>query len=292
MDLRLSEDQELIRSTARDFLKSECPMELVRALEDDPKGYSGELWRKMAELDLMGVAFSEEYGGAGQGFLELCVLIEEQGRACLPSPFFSTVVLCGLPIARFGTDAQKQEFLNGIASGQRILAYAGTESAWRRDCFTATADGKNYVLEGEKLFVPYAHVASDILIAADSKESAEDGILLFLVDAKTPGITCQPLQTVGGERQGRVILQGVRVPEERLLGRSDPATDILQAIQEWGARREVRRNGRGGAAGPRNERCLCPGPRSVRPPDWNLPGRPAPLRQHGRGCGRLAVHRL
>ncbi len=239
MDLRLSEDQELIRSTARDFLKSECPMELVRALEDDPKGYSGELWRKMAELDLMGVAFSEEYGGAGQGFLELCVLIEEQGRACLPSPFFSTVVLCGLPIARFGTDAQKQEFLNGIASGQRILAYAGTESAWRRDStqadFTATADGKNYVLEGEKLFVPYAHVASDILIAADSKESAEDGILLFLVDAKTPGITCQPLQTVGGERQGRVILQGVRVPEERLLGRSDPATDILQAIQEWGA---------------------------------------------------------
>jgi len=109
MDLRLNEEQELVKGTAREFLQNECPRELVRTLPEDPKGYSPELWQKMAELGLMGVCFPEEYGGTGQGFLELCLLIEEQGRFCLPSPFFSTVVLCGLPVRHRGPEKRVLE---------------------------------------------------------------------------------------------------------------------------------------------------------------------------------------
>lgn len=239
MDLRLNEDQELIKSTARDFLKSECPMDLIRSLEEDPKGYPEDLWHKMAQLGLMGVAFPEEYGGTGQGFLELCVLIEEQGRACLPSPFFSTVVLCGLPIARFGSEAQKKEFLGAIVNGKRILAYAQTESCGSWDSsrveLTATPKDKGYALEGKKLFVPYAQVANDFLVTARTSGAGSDGITLFLVDAKTPGITCKPLQTVGGERQCAVTFHNVFVPEDSALGQKDRGDEILRSIHQWGA---------------------------------------------------------
>ena len=239
MDLRLNEDQELIKSTARDFLKSECPMDLIRSLDENPKGYSEELWHKMAELGLMGVAFPEEHGGTGQGFLELCILIEEQGRSCLPSPFFSTVVLCGLPIARFGNDAQKEKYLSTIVSGQRILAYAETEAGGSWDPshikLTAIACGDGYMLDGTKLFVPYAHVADDFLIATRTSGSGDDGITLFLVDAKSPGITCKPLQTVAGEFQHEINFRRVTVPKDRVLGQRDTGGKILRTIHEWGA---------------------------------------------------------
>ena len=239
MDLRLNEDQELIKRTARDFLKSECPMDLIRDLENHPKGYPEDLWHKMAEMGLMGVAFPEEYGGTGQGFLELCVLIEEQGRACLPSPFFSTVVLCGLPIARFGTEAQKREYLGAIVSGSRILAYAEAEPGGSWDAsrieLAATSAGNGYVLEGKKLFVPYAHVADDFLVATRTGGSGATGITLLLVDAKSPGITCKPLQTIGGNRQHEVSFHRVAVPEGQVLGQRDRGDEIHRAIHQWGA---------------------------------------------------------
>ena len=108
MDLGLSEEQEMIKTTSRDFLDKECPKSLVRAIEEDEKGYSPELWKKMADLGWMGLVFEEKYGGTENSFTDLCVLIEEQGRALLPGPFFSTIVLCGIPIAEFGTEAQKE----------------------------------------------------------------------------------------------------------------------------------------------------------------------------------------
>lgn len=239
MDLRPNEDQALIKSTVRDFLKSECPMDFIRALEHDPTGHSVEVWRKMAELGLMGVTFPEEYGGAGQSFLELCIMIEEQGRACLPSPFFSTMVLCGLPIARFGTEAQKKEYLSTIASGERVMTYAETEAGGLWDVsrieLAATADGKDYVLDGSKLFVPYAHTADDFLAVARTSGSGEKGLTLFLVGAKTAGITSKPLETVGADRMYEVAFRDVRVPEGRILGEKDAGKLMVDAIHEWGA---------------------------------------------------------
>lgn len=238
MDLRLNEDQEMIRNAAREFLQSECPMASVRALEEDPKGYSPELWRKMAELGFMGVAFSEDYGGIGKGFLELCLLIEEYGRSGLSGPFFATTVLCGLPIAEYGADAQKNEHLSAIADGKCIMTYAESEpgAAWGPAGvrLTAAARDDGYVLDGVKLFVPYADVADHLLVAACTGGS-EGGITLFLVDAKTSGIACERQETIGPDRQYEVTFSNVLVPKENVLGQVHAGERIMRAINEWGA---------------------------------------------------------
>ncbi len=108
MDLGLSEDQEMLRKMARDFLANECPKTLVREMEEDEKGYSPELWAKMAEQGWTGLPFPEKYGGVGYSFLDMAVLLEEMGRACLPGPYFSTVVLAGSAILEAGSEEQKR----------------------------------------------------------------------------------------------------------------------------------------------------------------------------------------
>ena len=111
MDYSLNEGQEMLKKSARDFLASECPKSLVRQMVEDEKGYTPELWEKMAGLGWMGLAFPEKYGGTDGSFLDLVVLLEEMGRACLPGPFSSTVVLGGMTILDIGSEAQKQELL-------------------------------------------------------------------------------------------------------------------------------------------------------------------------------------
>ena len=106
MDFNLTEEQEMLRKTARDFLTTTCPKSLVREMVKDEKGYPLQLWQKMGEMGWMGLNIPEEYGGAGASFLDLAVLLEEMGRACLPGPFFSTVVLGGLTILEAGSEEQ------------------------------------------------------------------------------------------------------------------------------------------------------------------------------------------
>ncbi len=117
MDFSLSEEQEMLKKMARDFLTDKFPKTLVREMEEDEKGYPPELWQEMAGLGWMGLVFPEKYGGSDMSFLDLAVLLEEMGRACLPAPFFSTVVLGGLPIRDAGSEEQKQQYLPRIAGG-------------------------------------------------------------------------------------------------------------------------------------------------------------------------------
>lgn len=240
MDLRLNEEQEMIRQMARDFLRNECSPAFVRAMEEDPQGYSPEMWKSMAELGWMGLPFPEEHGGFGNSFLDLCILVEEQGRFRLPAPFFSTVVLCGLPIARFGRDDQKKELLGSIANGERIMAYADTEpgASWDASGIrlkAASADGGGYRLEGTKLFIPYAHVADNLLVAARTGGPGEDGLTLFIVDARAAGISYEPLKTIGSDHQQKITFEGVRVFDNNILGKKDGGGEIVRAINEWGA---------------------------------------------------------
>ena len=109
MDFNLSEEQEMLRKTARDFLATDCPKSLVREMAKDEKGNPLHLWQKMRELGWMGLIVPEECDGTGGSFLDLVVLLEEMGRACLPGPFFSTVVLGGLTIIEAGNEEQKKE---------------------------------------------------------------------------------------------------------------------------------------------------------------------------------------
>ena len=239
MDLGLTEEQEMLKTSARDFLQKECPKQLVKQLDESDEGYSPELWRKMADLGWIGLVFPEEYGGSGGSFLDLVVLFEEMGYNILPGPFFSTVVLGALPILAAGNEEQKKEFLPKIASGKMILTLALTEPSARYDAAsvktTAVAQNGEYVVNGTKLFVPDANVADYILCVARTKEGVgpEDGITVFLVDAKSPGVKCTLLKTLARDKQCEIIFDNVRVLKENILGKLDGGWPIVEnALQK------------------------------------------------------------
>jgi alkylation response protein AidB-like acyl-CoA dehydrogenase len=238
MDLGFSEEQEMLRTSTRDFLTNECPKDLVRQMAEDEKGYTPELWRKMAELGWMGLAFPEEYDGMGMTFFDLIILLEEMGRACLPGPFFSTVVLGGLTILDAGTEEQKKEFLSKIANGDLIITLALTEPSARYDpasiTVKATPDGDDYVINGTKLFVPDANVADYLVCVTRTKDGAspEDGVTIFLVDAKSPGIATTLLKTIAGDKLCEVVFDNVKVPNKNMVGELDKGWPVMERILE------------------------------------------------------------
>lgn len=238
MDLDFTEEQEMLRTMARDFLVKECPKTMVRELEDNERGYSPELWRKMAELGWMGLVLPEEYEGMGMGYMDLILLLQEMGRSILPGPFFCTVVLGSLPILAAGTEEQKKEFLPRIARGEMILTMALTEPNARYDATgvetEAVDQGDNFVINGTKLFVENAHIADYMICVTRTKEGAnpEDGITLFLMDAKGPGITCEIVPTMADDKQCEVLLQNVTVPRHSILGEPDKGWPIVAKTLE------------------------------------------------------------
>ena len=237
MDLGLSEEQELLKGFARDFLEKECPETLVREMEEDERGYKPEFWRMMAAQGWQGMIIPQQYGGTGMTFSDLIVLLEEFGRALVPGPFISTVVLGAIPILEAGTEAQKQEFLPKIAAGKLIMTLALTEPSARWDAdgvaMPAKAEGDFFVLSGTKLFVPDAHVSDYMLVAARTKkgENPEDGITLFLVDSKSAGIEFTVLKTIAADKQCEVAFSEVRVPKANVLGEVDKGWPIIRSVK-------------------------------------------------------------
>jgi alkylation response protein AidB-like acyl-CoA dehydrogenase len=236
MDFELGEEQVMLKTMARDFLENECPKKLVRTMMDDEKGYSPELWKKIADLGWLGLTFPEKYGGSAMTFLDLAVLLEECGRALLPGPLMPTVVLAGQPILAAGTEEQKKRFLPGIAAGDTIMTLAFLEEEGLPEAaevkVKATASGDNYVINGPKMFVPDAHVADYIICVARTKDSSdkEGGITLFIVDAKTKGIKVNVLKTVTGEKLCEVVFDNVAVPKENILGEVDKGWAVMQRL--------------------------------------------------------------
>jgi alkylation response protein AidB-like acyl-CoA dehydrogenase len=233
MDLSLSEEQEMLRNFARDFLEKECPESHVRDMEEDDHGYSPELWRKMAEQGWQGLIIPEAYGGVGMAYLDLIVLIEEFGRALVPGPFIPTTV-AALAILEAGSDEQKQQHLPRIASGDQIWTLAFTEPSARFDAegvqLAATKDGDSYVLNGTKLFVRDSHVADNMVVVARTGGGGEDGISLFIVDAKAPGVSHKLLRTIASDRQTEVRFENVRVPAANLMGAEGKAWPAFRRL--------------------------------------------------------------
>jgi len=241
MDLALSEEQEMVRKMARDFLTDKLPKTVVKEMEESELGYSPELWREMVELGWVGLVLPEKYGGGGMGFLDLAVLLEEIGRACLPGPYFSTVVLGGLPVLDAGSEEQKQKYLPKIASGETIFTLALTEPSARYEAaaieVTATADNNAYILNGTKLFVPDSHIADYMLVVArtDEKSKGEAGITIFIVDAKSPGISYTVLKTIANDKLCEVVFNQVSVPKENILGQLGQGWREVQKIVQRAA---------------------------------------------------------
>ena len=227
MDLGLSEQQELLKNAAREFLENECPEQHVREMEEDERGYSPELWGQMAEQGWQGLLIPEEHGGAGFDFLYLCVLLEEFGRALVPGPFMSSVLGGAVSLMEAGSDAQKSEFLPGIASGDLIFSLALTEPSARFDesgieC-EATVSGDEVTLNGTKLFVSDAHVADYLVVAARSAA----GVSLAIVATDQDGVNVTPLQTIARDKQCEVVLNNA---SGQLLGADGAGWDALKPI--------------------------------------------------------------
>jgi alkylation response protein AidB-like acyl-CoA dehydrogenase len=220
MDLSLTEDQELIASTAREVLSSRAATAGARAMDGDPAGYSTALWKEMVELGWTGLAFPEEHGGVGGDFLDVCLLFEQLGYAQVPSPLLVSVACCGMPVARYGTPEQKERWLRAIADGQVVTA---APLPWDRpgEGPTAVRDGDGFVVSGMATFVPYAASAENILVVA----GLDDAPHAFWVDASD--VTLHPVETIGADRPCHVELDGVRALE--FVG--DDAGDALAAAE-------------------------------------------------------------
>ena len=240
MDLRFTEAQEILKKMARDFLATECPKTKVRELEESEEGYSPELWKKMAELGWMGLIIPEEYEGMGYTFQDLTVLLEEIGRNILPGPLVCTITST-FPILDAGTEEQKKEFLPKIARGELILTTALLEAEGTLDASgivaKATPKGDDFIINGTKLFVEMAHVANYLICATRTKDGAspEEGITLFIVDAKAPGIHCEVIPTIGMDKLCEVRLENVAVPKKNMQGELDKGWPIVEKLLEKGA---------------------------------------------------------
>ncbi|TRZ93061.1 MAG: acyl-CoA dehydrogenase [Dehalococcoidia bacterium] len=241
MDFNFSEEQEMLRTLARDFLSRECPKTKVRELEKDEKGYDPQMWHNMAKLGWMGLVFPEEYEGINASFMDLVILMEEMGRNILPGPFFSTIAFCALPILEYGTIEQKSRFLPQIARGETIWALALTESSGSYRAseikLRAKLEGEDYILEGDKFFVSDAHIADYLLVVARTGEGKgpEDGITLFIVDAKDTGLGMEVIPTIAGDRQCKVSFNKVRVSKNSILGDAGQGWHIVDFMLQRAA---------------------------------------------------------
>jgi alkylation response protein AidB-like acyl-CoA dehydrogenase len=221
MSLAFTEEQELLRQTARKFLASKAGSEVVRRLMATDEGFDPGLWAETAQMGWQAMAIPEEFGGAGYGFVELSVLMEEMGRAVFPAPFLSTAVLSGQAILLGGSDAQKKELLPGIASGETRVAFAHLEGRDHGPAgvqATATRRDGGWTLDGTKSYVLDGHTADHLVVVARAGAGADE-VGMFVVPGDADGLTRERLETMDQTRtQARIALDGVTVGEEALLG--------------------------------------------------------------------------
>ena len=238
MELVRTEDQELIAKTAADFVKEKSPIARVRALRDsnDPVGFSRTLWKEMAELGWVGIAFPEAVGGAGLGFAELSVVMEELGRTLAPEPFLSTVLLAGQALLLAGDEAKARRWLPRVCKGDAILALAQQEARSRYDLAAvetrAQRVGAGYRIRGEKIQVLDGHVADAFVVVARSAGGPRDekGVTLFLVPQGAAGLTVTRQTRVDGRNAALVRLDGVAVGADAVLGAVDGGHALLTRV--------------------------------------------------------------
>jgi len=223
MDLGLTEEQQLLKTTVADFVQQEYDKDTLIELEMTPTGMTPELFRKVADLGWLGVLIPENYGGEGHSFTDTAVLFEELGRGPVSGPYFSSSVLGALTVLHGGTEAQKQRVLPQVARGDCVLSVAVTEPnyGWRPDKVQMQASRQNgqYTLNGVKLFVPDAQAATHLLCAVRTapQNGSQSGITVLLVDAKTPGVS---IRTVSGwmGQVDEVKFDHVQVSADAVLG--------------------------------------------------------------------------
>lgn len=233
MDLGLTEDQELLKSTTSTFVQQEYPKETLVALEKTPTGITSELLRKAAELGWFGILIPEAYDGGGRSFTDAAVLFEELGRGPVFGPHFSSGVLGALIVMHAGTEAQKQAILPRVAAGEQLLAVAVTEPnhGWQPEKIQLQATRQNgqYTLNGVKLFVHDAQIASHLVCAVRTGGSnGSSGISLLVIPKDTLGVSVRTLSGWSSQVD-EVRFDNAQVPADALLGGEGQGWEALDA---------------------------------------------------------------
>jgi len=234
MNFGFSEDQDMIRESALNFVAKESTLERVRALHDDADGYSQTHWQTIAESGWLGAVLPEEVGGIGLGYADLICITEEFGKGLMPEPLIPFATLAGAAILHGGTEAQKADVLPQVAEGTLKVALAAYEAAGRYSlahvAATASASGDGYMLKGEKFLAENASSADKILVTARTSGDAgdKDGISLFLIDKGAAGLTLTPITTLDHRSRSTVTLKDVQVGSDALIGSAGDALDAVE----------------------------------------------------------------
>jgi len=241
MALVLTEEQSMLRDSARGLISDKAPVSHLRQLRDakDASGFSRELWKTFAEMGFSGLLVPEEFGGSGLGCVEAGVVMEEIGRTLMPSPFFGTAVLAASAFSRGGNAAQKAGHLPKIADGSLLAALAIDEGAKHRPLQTklqAVRSGNGFRLSGDKAFVVDGHMADLLIVAARSAGAAgeRDGLTLFLVDPKAKGIEVERTAMVDSHNAARIKFDQVEVNADGVLGEVDQGFALLEGVLNIG----------------------------------------------------------
>jgi alkylation response protein AidB-like acyl-CoA dehydrogenase len=241
MELGLTETQELLRNSARTFFENECPLARVREIQATPEGFSRRVWDQAAALGWPGLLVPETYQGSGGDLMDAIILLEEAGRALAPLPLASTAVVGTLALQQFGTDAQQTALLPRIAAGESIVAFALTEPSASYHATGIRTRARlvddRYVLDGTKLFVRDGTIADLLLVAARTEDTAdpEEGLTLFLVDARASGVAVTPLVSSARDRQAEIKLSEVAVPRDALVGPVNKGWPVIRRLIDLAA---------------------------------------------------------
>ena len=214
MDFAFSEEQEAVRDLAAQIFEGGAPVDRVREVEASGDRFDRDLWSALAESNLLGIAVPEDAGGSGFGLVEVCLVLEQQGRRVAPVPLWPTLVLGAQPIAEFGTVDQRRAWLPGVAAGDVVLTAALAEPGAgdpRRPSATAMRDGPGWRLDGTRPSVPAAHLAARVLVPA---RIGEGETAVFLVDPTGPGAGLERAETTNRELHPHLTLDGA--PAEQL----------------------------------------------------------------------------
>ena len=237
LDLKFDAEQEMLRQTVRGVCATTSPLSVVRELQDDPIGYSADLWKQLAHLDLIGLQLPEEYGGSGMSALEGVVVYEEFGRSLAPSPHFVSSVLSGGALARAGSKAMKTEWLPGLVSGEAVLtpAWLEPENGFgpKGIQLRAEPDGDGFRLSGVKRHVAFARAATRLLVLARTGDGRDD-VDLFLVNPDAEGVTLTQHLTIGSDAQYRVDFDRVRVTADDRIGDAGSGWATWNAVMHEG----------------------------------------------------------
>jgi pimeloyl-CoA dehydrogenase small subunit len=234
MDFSFSEEQELLRNSVARFLADNYAFDVFRKVSRGEPGWRRTIWKQFAELGLLGATLPEEYGGLGGGAVETMIAMEAFGRALVVEPYVPTVVIAGGLVRTAGTEAQKQEWLPRIASGDSVFAFAFAEPRGRYNLSdlttTAKKRGTDYVLNGQKAVVIGAPFADTLIVTARTTGERRDagGVSVFLVDARANGISRRDYPTMDGLRASDITFENVEVPVENVIGAPDEALPLVE----------------------------------------------------------------